>query len=102
MKDNIDEPVIIILTLNTISHTVGSILVGVQAKEVYSSINNNTYEFFGIFLKEDLVVGIVPGIMTVFILLFLEIILKLLGETYCTKLERFTQFFLSVIILYFS
>ena len=44
MKDNIDEPLIIILTLNTISHTVGAILVGVQAKEIYSSFNNNTID----------------------------------------------------------
>jgi len=43
MKNNIDEPLIIILTLNTIAHTVGAILVGVQAKEVYSSFNNISF-----------------------------------------------------------
>ena len=102
MKDNIDEPLIIILTLNTISHTVGAILVGVQAKEVYSSINNNTYEFFGIFLTEDLVVGIVSGIMTVLILLVSEIIPKTLGATYWYKLVRFTSIFLSAIIPLFK
>ncbi|MEJ6698063.1 MAG: DUF21 domain-containing protein, partial [Flavobacteriaceae bacterium] len=67
MKDNIDEPLIIILTLNTISHTVGAILVGVQAKEIYSSFNNNTIDVFGVFLTEDLVVGIVSSIMTILI-----------------------------------
>ena len=102
MKDNIDEPLIIILTLNTISHTVGAILVGVQAKEVYSSVNNNTYEFFGIFLTEDLVVGIVSGIMTVLILLVSEIIPKTLGATYWHKLVRFTSIFLSAIIPLFK
>ena len=102
MKDNIDEPLIIILTLNTISHTVGAILVGVQAKDVYSSINNNTYEFFGIFLTEDLVVGIVSGIMTVLILLVSEIIPKTLGATYWHKLVRFTSIFLSAIIPLFK
>ena len=102
MKDNIDEPLIIILTLNTISHTVGAILVGVQAKEVYSSINNNTYEFFGIFLTEDLVVGIVSGIMTILILLVSEIIPKTLGATYWHKLVRFTSIFLSAIIPLFK
>jgi len=76
MKENIDEPLIIILTLNTISHTVGAILVGVQAKELYSSINNNSYDVFGILLTEDLVVGIVSGIMTILILLVSEIIPK--------------------------
>jgi len=102
MKDNIDEPLIIILTLNTISHTVGAILVGVQAKEVYSSVNNNTYEFFGIFLTEDLVVGIVSGIMTILILLVSEIIPKTLGATYWHKLVRFTSIFLSAIIPLFK
>ena len=68
MRKNIDEPLIIILTLNTIAHTVGAILVGVQAKEVYSSINNDSYELFGTLLTEDLAVGIVSGIMTVLIL----------------------------------
>ena len=102
MKDNIDEPLIIILTLNTISHTVGAILVGVQAKEVYSSINNNTYEFFGIFLTEDLVVGIVSGIMTILILLVSEIIPKTLGATYWHKLVRFTSIFLRAIIPLFK
>ena len=102
MKDNIDEPLIIILTLNTISHTVGAILVGVQAKEVYSSINNNTYEFFGIFLTEDLVVGLVSGIMTILILLVSEIIPKTLGATYWHKLVRFTSIFLSAIIPLFK
>ena len=69
MKNNIDEPLIIILTLNTIAHTVGAILVGVQAKEVYSSFNNISFDIFGIVLTEDLVVGIVSSVMTVLILL---------------------------------
>ena len=98
MKNNIDEPLIIILTLNTIAHTVGAILVGVQAKEVYSSLNNNSYMFFGTFLTEDIVVGIVSSIMTVLILLVSEIIPKTLGATYWHKLVRFTSIFLNSII----
>ena len=98
MRKNIDEPLIIILTLNTIAHTVGAILVGVQAKEVYSSINNDSYELFGTLLTEDLAVGIVSGIMTVLILLVSEIIPKTLGATYWHKLVRFTSAFLSSII----
>ena len=39
LKNSIDEPLIIILTLNTIAHTVGAILVGVQAKVAYSELN---------------------------------------------------------------
>ena len=98
MKNNIDEPLIIILTLNTIAHTVGAILVGVQAKEVYSSLNNNSYELFGVFLTEDIVVGIVSSVMTVLILLVSEIIPKTLGATYWHKLVRFTSIFLNSII----
>ena len=102
MKDNIDEPLIIILTLNTIAHTVGAILVGVQAKELYSSISYNNYELFGIFLSEDLIVGIVSSIMTVLILLVSEIIPKTLGATYWHKLVRFTSIFLNSIIPLFK
>jgi CBS domain containing-hemolysin-like protein len=102
MKDNIDEPLIIILTLNTIAHTVGAILVGVQAKELYSSIDNNTYEIFGTLLTEDLIVGIVSSIMTVLILLVSEIIPKTLGATYWHKLVRFTSIFLNSIIPLFK
>tara|TARA_B100001094_G_scaffold322922_1_gene372968 strand:+ start:3843 stop:4925 length:1083 start_codon:yes stop_codon:yes gene_type:complete len=102
MKNNIDEPLIIILTLNTIAHTVGAILVGVQAKELYSSINTNGYEFFGIFLTEDIVVGIVSSIMTILILLVSEIIPKTLGATYWYKLVRLTSIFLKNIIPIFK
>ena len=98
MKNNIDEPLIIILTLNTIAHTVGAILVGVQAKEVYSSLNNNSYELFGVFMTEDIVVGIVSSVMTVLILLVSEIIPKTLGATYWHKLVSFTSIFLNSII----
>jgi len=98
MKNNIDEPLIIILTLNTIAHTVGAILVGVQAKEVYSSLNNNSYELFDVFLTEDIVVGIVSSVMTVLILLVSEIIHKNLGATYWHKLVSFTSIFLNSII----
>ena len=102
MKDNIDEPLIIILTLNTIAHTVGAILVGVQAKELYSSTDNNTYEIFGTLMTEDLIVGIVSSIMTVLILLVSEIIPKTLGATYWHKLVRFTSIFLNSIIPLFK
>jgi len=98
LRKNIDEPLIIILTLNTIAHTVGAILVGVQAKEVYSSINNDSYQILGILLNEDIVVGIVSSIMTVLILLVSEIIPKTLGATYWHKLVSFTSIFLNSII----
>ena len=47
LKNSIDEPLIIILTLNTIAHTVGAILVGVQAKVAYSELNMKTLFCWG-------------------------------------------------------
>ncbi len=35
LKKDVDQPLIAILTVNTIAHTVGAILVGVQAKIAY-------------------------------------------------------------------
>lgn len=34
-KQNVDQPLIAILTVNTIAHTVGSIMVGVQAEKIF-------------------------------------------------------------------
>ena len=103
MKNNIDEPLIIILTLNTIAHTVGAILVGVQAKAVYSTIDDvNSINFFGIYFSEDVAVGVVSSLMTILILLVSEIIPKTLGATYWAKLVRFTAVFLNAIIPFFK
>ena len=60
LKNSIDEPLIIILTLNTIAHTVGAIMVGVQAKITYAALNvNNSYTFFGNEITEDSLIGFV-------------------------------------------
>ena len=37
-KQDIDKPLIAILTVNTIAHTVGAILVGVQAEKIYGMV----------------------------------------------------------------
>jgi len=58
LKKDVDKPLIAILTLNTIAHTVGAILVGVQAEQLPYKI-----EFLGINI-----VGIVSAIMTLLIL----------------------------------
>jgi len=103
LKKKIDEPLIIILSLNTIAHTVGSILVGVQAKILYSSMSeNNDFYFFGILMKEDLLVGVVSTIMTILILVVSEIIPKTLGANYWSSLAKFTSIFLSSLIPLFK
>ena len=101
LKNSIDEPLIIILTLNTIAHTVGAILVGVQAKVAYSELNlkNN---FFASGISDEFLVGFVSTVMTIMILLFSEIIPKTIGAKYWNKLARFTTVFLSTIIPIFK
>jgi len=99
LKKDVDKPLIAILTLNTIAHTVGAILVGVQAKAAYAELyGSETKTFLGIELTEDLMVGIVSSIMTILILVASEIIPKTIGATYWKQLANFTTKALKVLI----
>ena len=80
LKQDVDKPLIAILTVNTIAHTVGAILVGVQAESLDLEIN-----IFGINA-----VGIISAIMTILILVFSEIIPKTIGAKYWSQLAGFT------------
>lgn len=75
-KQDVDKPLIAILTVNTVAHTVGAILVGVQAEKVFGDGGN--------------MVGIVSTIMTLAILVLSEIIPKTIGATYWKSLGNFT------------
>ena len=78
LKKDVDKPLIAILTINTIAHTVGAILVGVQAKVAYAEMYGTTVKtVLGIKLTEDVMVGVVSTIMTILILVASEIILIL-------------------------
>lgn len=88
LKKDVDKPLIAILTLNTIAHTVGAILVGVQAESLGFEV-----DIFGINI-----VGIVSGIMTFLILVLSEIIPKTIGATYWKQLANFTAKTLTVLI----
>ena len=88
LKKDVDKPLIAILTLNTIAHTVGAILVGVQAESLDFDIN-----IMGINI-----VGIVSAIMTLLILVLSEIIPKTIGATHWKKLANFTDKALKVLI----
>ena len=88
LKKDVDKPLIAILTLNTIAHTVGAILVGVQAESLPYK-----FEFLGINM-----VGIVSAIMTMLILVVSEIIPKTIGATYWKNLVGFTVKALNVLI----
>ena len=84
LKQDIDKPLIAILTINTISHTVGAILVGVQAEKTFGDGGNS--------------VGIVSAIMTLAILVLSEIIPKTIGATYWKSLGNFTAKSLKIMI----
>jgi len=99
LKKDVDKPLIAILTLNTIAHTVGAILVGVQAKVAYAEIyGSKTTSIFGIEYTEDIMVGVVSTIMTILILVASEIIPKTIGATYWKQLANFTAKALKVLI----
>src|SRR6056297_1625515 len=60
LKKDVDKPLIAILTLNTVAHTVGAILVGVQAKAAYAELYGTTEQtIMGVEFSEDLMVGVV-------------------------------------------
>ncbi|MCP5063465.1 MAG: HlyC/CorC family transporter [Ignavibacteriae bacterium] len=84
LKKDVDKPLIAILTLNTVAHTVGAILVGVQSEKAFGSGDN--------------IVGVVSAIMTVLILVVSEIIPKTIGATYWKQLANFTSKTLKILI----
>ena len=99
LKKDVDKPLIAILTLNTIAHTVGAILVGVQAKAAYANLYGSTPRtIFGIQFTEDLMVGVVSTIMTILILVASEIIPKTIGATYWKRLANFTAKALGIMV----
>lgn len=82
LKENISEPLAIILTLNTIAHTVGAAGVGAQATIIFGS----AYQ------------GFIYAVLTLIILVFSEIIPKALGATYWRRLAPVTAIILSFLI----
>jgi len=100
LKSDIDKPLIAILTLNTIAHTVGAILVGVQAKAAYAEIYGSAEStIFGITFSEDLMVAVVSSVMTILILVASEIIPKTIGATYWKELANFSAKTLRIMVL---
>lgn len=85
LKKDIDKPLIAILTVNTIAHTVGAIMVGVQSEKVFGSGGG--------------AVGIVSALMTLAILILSEVIPKTIGATYWQSLGKFTAVTLNLMII---
>ncbi|MDC3388484.1 hemolysin family protein [Flavobacteriaceae bacterium] len=88
LKKDVDKPLIAILTLNTIAHTVGAILVGVQAEQLPYKIDVLGFN----------IVGVVSAIMTILILVVSEIIPKTIGATYWKSLTNFTTKTLQILM----
>jgi CBS domain containing-hemolysin-like protein len=84
LKKDVDKPLIAILTLNTLAHTVGAILVGTEAKKIFND------DGYGVF--------IVSAAMTILILVASEIIPKTIGATYWKQLSSFTTTALKIMI----
>ena len=82
MKNDIDRPLAAILTLNTISHTVGAAGVGAQVSLLYG----------------DQLVAAASGVLTFVILIFSEIIPKTIGASQWKSLAPFTAYTLKFLI----
>lgn len=73
MKDNLDEPLAAILTLNTFAHTLGAAGVGAQAAAIWG----------------DAWVSAVSVVLTLLVLIFSEIIPKTIGAVHAKRLAPF-------------
>ncbi len=82
LRADIERPLAAILSLNTISHTVGATGAGAQAALVF----------------DDFGVGVFSAVLTLAILILSEIIPKTLGATYWRALTPFTVRVLPVLI----
>lgn len=83
-KKDKEQHISAILSLNTVAHTVGAIMVGKQAETVFGS---SGFEVFGISLSFT---GIIAALMTLGVLLLSEIIPKTLGANNWKGLAVFT------------
>lgn len=77
-RDNMEETISAILTLSTISSTLGAVVVGGMATKVFGSA----------------ALGIISGAMTLTSLIFAEVIPKSLGVAYRAPLQRHSAVFL--------
>ena len=82
LKDQIDQPLAAILTLNTVAHTVGATGVGAQVTKVFG----------------DGYLGIASAVMTVLILILSEIVPKTIGARYWPQLASVLPFILNSMI----
>lgn len=83
MKNDIDQPLAAILTLNTFAHTLGAAGVGAEAALLWG----------------DAWVGAVSFVVTLLILVFSEIIPKTLGAVHSKSLSPFAAWIIQYLII---
>jgi CBS domain containing-hemolysin-like protein len=82
LKNDINSPLAVILTLNTVAHTIGAAGAGAQAVAVFG----------------DVYLGVFSAILTFVILVFSEIIPKALGAHYWRQLAPVTAYSLRFLV----
>lgn len=82
LKENIDRPISAILTLNTISHTIGASVVGALVQKEFG----------------DQVVTATSIILTIAILFLSEILPKIIGATYWKQLAPISAYTIQFLI----
>lgn len=82
-KQNLDQPLAAILSLNTIAHTVGAAGAGAQAAKIFG----------------DAYIGVISAVLTFLILVLSEIIPKTLGAAYWRELNPLVIRLLGVTII---
>jgi CBS domain containing-hemolysin-like protein len=97
-KHELNEPLTAILSLNTIAHTVGAILVGASTGAAFGE-GGFVLPWIGYEVSYEVLVSVV---MTLAILIFSEIIPKNLGATYWKKLAPFTVKSLNILVKIFK
>ncbi len=92
-KEDIDEPLGAILTLNTIAHTVGAIGVGAQAAQLFGA---NYIVMFGVTIISW--EAMIAGLMTLAILIFSEVIPKTMGANNWELLAPYAVYVLKAML----
>jgi CBS domain containing-hemolysin-like protein len=83
LKNNIERPLSAILSLNTVAHTIGAAGVGAQATKMFG----------------ELYFGIISAILTLFILVFSEIIPKTIGVRYWRRLALASGIIINAMVI---
>ena len=82
LKENIDRPISAILTLNTVSHTIGASVVGALVQKQFG----------------DEFVTLASVFLTIAVLLLSEILPKIIGASYWKTLAPFTAYSVQLLI----